>query len=415
MKNPYQILEIDLSASADDIKKAYRKLAHKYHPDKNPNDFNAEQNFKEIVNAYEILSDVNKKRIYDEKNFTNKKATPKEETKQESKPIKPNDILQMLIEKRKIVVKLGKKGINETGFFQTLSNILSEEIIMYLIVCNDIKTNKLIMNEVLICCHFIDLERAEKLILKLVKLAGADNDAILLIHNYSKKLKRLYFWNIYKPVVAVAGVILFFVIMSLLNNKNSNSEPTITPSTGDLTQSFVEEKPKPVLSQEEQIQQKKDQLISEGWEENSVENGQLPVCYNFQPKKGKIKNRLEVTVGGGTDVAIKIMNSSTEKCVRYVFINSGSTLKIRNIPEGKYYLKIAYGKNWFSKVENGQCVGKFIRNALYEKGTDIMDFNLKYTEGGYSIPSFQLDLDVIASDIENSFNSNNISENEFNQ
>jgi hypothetical protein len=122
-----------------------------------------------------------------------------------------------------------------------------------------------------------------------------------------------------------------------------------------------------------------------------------------------------VQVGGGTDVAIKVMNLQTNKCVRYVFINSGSTYKIRNIPEGFFYLKIAYGKDWFSKIENGQCVGKFLRNPLYEKGNDTMDFNLKYTSDGYRIPSFQLKLDVIATNIMNTFSSQNISENNFNQ
>ena len=105
----------------------------------------------------------------------------------------------------------------------------------------------------------------------------------------------------------------------------------------------------------------------------------------------------------------------TEKCVRYVFINSGSTYEIHNIPEGVYYLKIAYGKDWYSKVENGQCVGKFLRNPMYEKGDNIMDFNIQYTDGGYSVPSFSLQLDVISSDRENTFNSQNISESEFNQ
>jgi hypothetical protein len=109
------------------------------------------------------------------------------------------------------------------------------------------------------------------------------------------------------------------------------------------------------------------------------------------------------------------MNAETEKCVRFVFINSGTTYKITNIPQGTYYLKIAYGKNWFSKVKNGQCVGKFLRNPMYEKGEDIMDFNLKYADGGYSVPSFKLELDVIANDISNSFNSQNISEDDFNK
>ncbi|MGI8603215.1 MAG: molecular chaperone DnaJ [Verrucomicrobiales bacterium] len=61
----YQILGVEKSASADDIKKAYRKLAMKYHPDRNPGDKAAEDNFKEIGEAYEVLSDEQKRAAYD--------------------------------------------------------------------------------------------------------------------------------------------------------------------------------------------------------------------------------------------------------------------------------------------------------------------------------------------------------------
>ena len=53
-------------ASADEIKKAYRKLALQYHPDKNPGDAAAEEKFKEAAEAYEVLSDANKKARYDQ-------------------------------------------------------------------------------------------------------------------------------------------------------------------------------------------------------------------------------------------------------------------------------------------------------------------------------------------------------------
>lgn len=65
-KDYYEILGINKSASTAEIKKAYRKMAIKYHPDKNPDDATAEAKFKEAAEAYEVLSDDNKKARYDQ-------------------------------------------------------------------------------------------------------------------------------------------------------------------------------------------------------------------------------------------------------------------------------------------------------------------------------------------------------------
>ena len=62
----YEILEVSKSASADEIKKAYRKKAIKFHPDKNPGDKKSEENFKEAAEAYEVLSDPEKRQRYDQ-------------------------------------------------------------------------------------------------------------------------------------------------------------------------------------------------------------------------------------------------------------------------------------------------------------------------------------------------------------
>ena len=62
----YEVLGVEKTASVEEIKKAYRKKAIQYHPDKNPGDKQAEENFKEAAEAYDVLSDPQKRQRYDQ-------------------------------------------------------------------------------------------------------------------------------------------------------------------------------------------------------------------------------------------------------------------------------------------------------------------------------------------------------------
>src|SRR6202012_920541 len=75
-KDYYGLLGVKKTATAEDIRKAFRKLARKYHPDVNPGDKKAEEKFKEISEANDVLSDEKKRKIYDQLGFYSDNIDP---------------------------------------------------------------------------------------------------------------------------------------------------------------------------------------------------------------------------------------------------------------------------------------------------------------------------------------------------
>jgi hypothetical protein len=127
-------------------------------------------------------------------------------------------------------------------------------------------------------------------------------------------------------------------------------------------------------------------------------------------------NYLRVIVGNNTDVVVKLMKKSySDECIRIVYVRAGDSYDIRNIPEGLYYLKIAYGRDYRQKIEGSQCKVRFVKSPLYEKGEEILDFRRRNIPGGYQEPSYELTLNVISTYGGSEFNSNTISEAEFNK
>ena len=81
-----------------------------------------------------------------------------------------------------------------------------------------------------------------------------------------------------------------------------------------------------------------------------------------------------------------MIDYSTNITIRYVYINKNTTFTITNIPEGKYYLKIAYGDKWGVRADGSDCKGRFTKNTLYKKGTQILDYYLIHqSDGSYQV------------------------------
>src|SRR5947209_14338413 len=82
----YETLGVARSADGDEIRKAYRRLARKYHPDLNPGDKSAEERFKKVQEAYDILSDDSKRKVYDQYGFYSENVPPPNSGGQSSGP-----------------------------------------------------------------------------------------------------------------------------------------------------------------------------------------------------------------------------------------------------------------------------------------------------------------------------------------
>ncbi|MBS5527380.1 MAG: hypothetical protein KHX42_04400 [Prevotella sp.] len=151
-------------------------------------------------------------------------------------------------------------------------------------------------------------------------------------------------------------------------------------------------------------------MLKEGWSFDTPKGGELCEEYGVKPVYGIQDNYFDIRIGDGFSVAIKIVNAETDKCIRYVFVPENETITISQIPQGRYYLKLAYGKDWMEFVDNGNTKGKFTRNPFYEKSASSYDFGKKNSQG---LINYTLEINVIDGTMEHDFETVPISEEEF--
>lgn len=155
------------------------------------------------------------------------------------------------------------------------------------------------------------------------------------------------------------------------------------------------------------------------WEKKTYKSGATPTSFNFKGKFDyKLDNYLKIKVGKNTEVVVKMYKmgktEADDELVRVTYINSNTTQFIRNVPEGEYYLKIAYGREWKETIIDGRKFGTFTKNALYERGSEVLNFNTVKTSKGINVPSYNLALDLTSGGYTNGGDKEHISAEKFN-
>lgn len=155
-----------------------------------------------------------------------------------------------------------------------------------------------------------------------------------------------------------------------------------------------------------QAQQK---LLDAGWT-NETPDEDMSEDYGVKPIYGIQDNYFDIVMGNGCNVAVKIIELGTDKCIRYIYVAENTTTTVQEIPQGVYYLKLAYGYDWMAKETNDGKQGKFTRNVLYERSQDTFDFGTKNSREEIN---YRLDINVVDSKLENNFQTITIDEKEF--
>ena len=245
-KNYYKILEVASNATVDEIKKSYRKLALKYHPDRTFGDKVAEEKFKQVQEAYETLSNEGKRDNYNyeynkekEKYFAQKQQNASQDQtyqKKEEPKVTPYTFYRKFRDIRLSVDATAKESINQKALSDTLKNLLSDNCISFLLNSDDIKTNHEIIDEALEACKPLNISYFKEIGIRLTKLAANDNSIIQIITNI-QKIKRLKSYWI--PVKTFGGIALLIicVILAINNSHSTNSSPSYSNSTSTKEQS----------------------------------------------------------------------------------------------------------------------------------------------------------------------------------
>lgn len=199
MKDHYRTLGVRPSAQQTEIKKAYRALAIKYHPDKNPDDPLAEAQFKEIQEAYSILSDSTKRSIYDDERWLsgmdNKRGYVQEVT--------PGWLMKVSSELNDSLATMDTHRMSQRALKSYILLILADAHLSVLHHYNNRTANRKIITEILKAVRKLEIQYVDEIEERLIILAGNDEEMLDEIDDKIEDRKRNAIFEKYLPYFVI--------------------------------------------------------------------------------------------------------------------------------------------------------------------------------------------------------------------
>ncbi|MBC7949718.1 MAG: J domain-containing protein [Chitinophagaceae bacterium] len=211
-KDYYKILELAPSANMQEIKTAYRRLAHQYHPDKNHNDHYAAAQFEIIKEAYEVLTDPSRKAYYLQQRWYDQSMN----IKRTQHAVTPVTVLKQVLELERYVSKMDIYRMDREGLFSYISAILDDDTIKRLNGFHDPSVNATIIDTVLKASAHLDHHQVLDITRKLMSLESpmSTQESILEFERKSKRNKK---WNRHREWLVLAIVLLLCLLISYLS------------------------------------------------------------------------------------------------------------------------------------------------------------------------------------------------------
>lgn len=209
LKDYYEILEISPDSTEASVKKAFRNLAMRYHPDKNIGNQYATQHFREIQQAYEVLSNPVKRSEYDQKRWQSKGSGNRFTA---PTMVTPELLLLETLKISREIATMDVFRMDHQALNLTLEQLLNEKHLKLLLTAGHRETNKKLVHAVLSCLRPMPFIFIPSFAQKLACIAASDNELIIEIHAFVKEKRNQHLWDKYKGFV----MILIALILSYL-------------------------------------------------------------------------------------------------------------------------------------------------------------------------------------------------------